>query len=191
MNRRLLLGALVLGLGLLPGVSPATSLYDEQRYRSLVSDVRSFQAGQSLTVLIYEQAAASASADTDTSKSTDVEASVQAKDWDRDAELGIGSDFSGGGNISRSGQLMGSVSVTIEQVLLSGELLIYGEQLIEFNDEKQQIRVSGRVRPEDVSAQNTVPSTRITDAQISYIGDGLLGSRQKPGILTRFFNWLF
>ncbi len=47
------------------------------------------------------------------------------------------------------------------------------------------------MRPEDISSDNTVISTRIADAKIKYIGDGLLSDREKPGILTRFFNWLF
>ena len=169
----------------------AASLYSDGPYQSIVSDQRSHQVGEILTVLIFEQAAAETSADTDTSKSVDVAGGVSADGVRHDASLGVESDAAGGGTINRAARLVASVSVTIEEVLPSGELKVQGEQVIEFNDEVQHIAVSGRVRRQDISAQNTVPSTRLADAKISYIGDGLLGDRQSPGVITRFFNWLF
>ena len=48
-----------------------------------------------------------------------------------------------------------------------------------------------KVHMEDISADNTVISTRLADAQISYVGHGLLGRQQKPGLITRFLGWLF
>lgn len=167
------------------------SLYSDERYESLVASQRSHRVGESLTVLIFEQASAEASADTDTNKSLDVAGRASADSTRHEAALGISNDFAGGGTINRSAELFASVSVTIEEIMPSGELKVRGEQLIEVNDEIQRIAVSGRVRLQDISAQNTVPSTRLADANITYVGDGLLGDRQAPGILTRFFNWLF
>jgi flagellar L-ring protein precursor FlgH len=46
------------------------------------------------------------------------------------------------------------------------------------------------VRPIDVTETNTILSSRIAEAKISYVGDGLLGEKQRPGILTRFLSWL-
>ncbi|MEW8119974.1 MAG: flagellar basal body L-ring protein FlgH, partial [Candidatus Thiodiazotropha sp.] len=108
-----------------------------------------------------------------------------------DATLGIGNDSSGGGTINRTGRLMASVSVTIEKILDNGEMVVKGEQSIEFNNENQFIHVEGRVRPEDISAENTVLSTRLADAKIRYVGEGLLGRSQEPGLVTKFFNWIF
>jgi flagellar L-ring protein precursor FlgH len=169
----------------------ADSLFNEATYRPIMSDHRSFDTGQSLTVLIYEQASAASSADTDTNRSTDISGEVRGNDNRNTGSLNLSNNFEGGGTISRSGKLMASVTVTITDKLDSGELLIAGEQVIEFNNEKQHIRLSGRVRPEDIDANNTILSTRVADARITYVGDGLLGKRQKPGIFTRFFGWLF
>jgi flagellar L-ring protein precursor FlgH len=41
-----------------------------------------------------------------------------------------------------------------------------------------------------VTEGNVVLSTRISDARITYVGDGILGEKQRPGLLTRFLNWL-
>ena len=184
---------LTIGLGLLCLVATvqANSLYDDRSYQGLYTDPRAARAGETLTVLIYEQASAATSADRATNESANIGGSVRT-DSDFDAgEVDVSTDSKGGGSLSRTGQLVASVSVTVQEVLPNGELLVQGEQTIEFNEENQHIFVSGRVRPDDISAENTVVSTRLADANISYVGDGLLGSQQKPGWLTRFFNWVF
>jgi flagellar L-ring protein precursor FlgH len=178
----------------------ADTLYSDKAYVGLVSDPRAARVGQTLTVLIYEQATAATSADRETNKSIGFSGQydeVTATDGVRttDAFSQYGADAStrseGGGTISRSGRLVASVSVSVMEILPSGELHVRGQQLIEFNEETQFIKVEGRVRPEDISADNTVISTRLADAQISYVGDGLLGRQQKPGLITRVLGWLF
>jgi len=189
-NLKLLSSGVVLTL-LLLGPAAAGTLFDETSYRSLVGDHRAFNVGESLTVLIYEQASAASSADTDTNKDFDVAGRVRGNYSDHGGSLELSNNFSGGGTVSRSGNLVASISVTVTEVLPNGEMKVSGGQWIQLNEEQQRIEVSGRVRPEDISVNNTVSSTRLADGHIDYIGDGLLGSRQKPGILTRVFNWLF
>jgi flagellar L-ring protein precursor FlgH len=41
-----------------------------------------------------------------------------------------------------------------------------------------------------VSESNTVLSSRIADAKISYIGDGIVGEKQRAGIVSRLLSWL-
>ena len=106
-------------------------------------------------------------------------------------DVGINNSFDGNGSLSRTGKFVASVSVTIIDVTESGDLLIRGKQSLEFNNEKQDIELEGKVRPTDVSSDNSVISTRIADAKIKYVGEGLLSDREQPGILTKFFNWLF
>ena len=172
-------------------VANATSLYSDTQYTSLVGDHRSHKVGESLTVLIFEEASSATSADTDTKRLFDISAEAKGNRETNAGELGLSNNYAGGGTINRSGKLAASVTVTIIDLLDTGEMAISGEQVIEFNNEKQHIKLSGRVRPEDISAQNTILSTRVAGASITYVGDGLLGRRQKPGIFTRFFDWLF
>ena len=69
-------------------------------------------------------------------------------------------------------------------------MYVSGRQQILVNGEKQLIELSGRVRPIDVTEANTVLSSRIADANITYIGDGILAEKQKQGILTHILGWL-
>ena len=54
-----------------------------------------------------------------------------------------------------------------------------GTQQLTINEETQRIALSGRVRPEDVSDGNVVSSTRLADADITYVGEGHLADRQQ------------
>jgi flagellar L-ring protein precursor FlgH len=200
--RRLILCYLTAGFTfLLPiHVLHADTLYSDKSYVGLLSDPHASRVGQSLTVLIYEQATAATSADRETNKSVGFSgevSEVKRSDGQRDNDSSgrwtgdARTKSEGGGSISRSGRLVASVSVTVISVEPTGELLVSGEQIIEFNEETQHITIEGRVRPEDISANNTVASTRLSDARISYVGHGLLGRQQKPGLVTRFLTWVF
>ncbi len=185
------MGILLIFIAMMTQTGFSQTLFDEKKYSALVEDHRSHQVGESLTILIYEQASAATSAGTDTNKSMDLSAGAGKKSRSEIGNLEFNNKFKGGGTVSRTGKLIASVTVTIREILDSAEMLIEGKQLIEFNNEKQFIHVSGRVRPEDISTENTVVSTRVADAKITYMGDGLLGKRQKPGFLTRVVNWVF
>jgi flagellar L-ring protein precursor FlgH len=178
----------------------ADSLYSDKSYVGLVSDPRANRVGQALTILVYEQATAATSADRDTNESVSLSGQfdeVTGSDGQRNTDSfgqyrGQGGTRSeGGGTISRTGRLVASVSVTITDVAPSGELHIAGQQSIEFNEETQIIKIEGRIRPEDIAADNTVISTRLADARISYVGHGLLGRKQRPGFFSTIFGWIF
>ena len=78
----------------------------------------------------------------------------------------------------------------IIEELPEGLLRVSGEQMLTVNDEQQQIRISGLVRPDDISYDNTVLSFRLADAQIDIIGDGVVTDAQKQNIIFKFFKWL-
>jgi len=160
-------------------------------YPSLVSDHRAYAVGQSVTILIYEEASSTTSAGSSSNKSIKVSGRLEKPNSVDVGGVNLENGEVGEGTITRKGQLVASVSATVEEVLATGELRIHGEQKIEFNNETQYIKVSGRIRPEDIRGDNTILSTRIAQADITYVGDGLLGSRQKPGFISRIFNWLF
>jgi flagellar L-ring protein FlgH len=187
-NKALLLFLLACSGAAIP--AGADSLYDQSRFRSFVSDHRAYRSGDKLTVLITEIASVSTTANTTTGKDGTVSATLRTRNENTDVGAGLGEDFSGGGKIERTGKLVAQLTVTIQSVDANGDLVVKGEQEIEVNDERQWLALEGRVRPEDVKADNTVYSSRISDAKIKYTGNGLLAEKQKPGILTRFLSWL-
>jgi flagellar L-ring protein precursor FlgH len=167
------------------------SLYQPETFRALTSDNRAYRIGDALTVVVVENSSASNSADTTTEKRGSVGfAATLTNNADRKGSVDLNEDFAGKGKINRSGKLLATLTVNVVGHTENGDLLVAGSQVIELNGEKQQLQVDGRVRPVDIGDNNTVISSRIADARISYIGDGILGEKQRPGILTRFLSWL-
>jgi len=82
------------------------------------------------------------------------------------------------------------VAARVVKVLDNGNLLIEGRRSLVVNTETQNITISGVVRPQDVTAANTVLSSQIADAEVQMEGDGLLAEAQRPGILYRILDWL-
>ena len=157
--------------------------------RSLFSDRRAQGQGDLLTVLISEAASVSANAQTRTAKGESASANLLQRDGEIQlANAGFDSKFSGGGQIQRSGTLLARLTVKIDSIDANGNFLVSGEQLITINNEKQHIRVSGIVRPDDVTGDNTVPSWRVSGANIELVGKGILARKQSPGILTRLLS---
>jgi flagellar L-ring protein precursor FlgH len=182
--------ALVLAL-----VAPLSSHGEEQpksgtpMYPSLYADRRAYDTGDILTVIITETAAATATARTRADKSDNVTGSIQQPDenpWR--IELAFSNDFTGGGEIQRTGRLVARLAVLVEGVDANGNLRIRGEQDIEVNNEKQRIALTGLVRPEDITPDNTVASWRIANADIDFVGKGILARKQSPSLLTKLFD---
>jgi flagellar L-ring protein FlgH len=168
------------------------SLYQEASFRPLTSDHRALRVGDSLTVLVFENSSASTSAGTDTERNVDIGLGVTVTRPTREAtgSLVFNNDFSGAGKLQRSGKLAAQITVTVQSVDPNGDLHVAGRQLIAVNEDKQEIVLAGRVRPQDISENNTVVSSRLADATISYVGEGLLAEKQKPGLATRLLGWL-
>ncbi|MCU7919000.1 MAG: flagellar basal body L-ring protein FlgH [Candidatus Thiodiazotropha sp. (ex Dulcina madagascariensis)] len=181
---------LIVMLLLYPGLAQSGSVY-QNGYLPLTTDHSASKVGDLLTVLIYESASAAASANTNSSKSIGVSASVDSTHLNKFGKVDLSNNTEGAGTISRTGKLVASVSVVVDAVEKNGDMRISGNQRIDFNDETQLISIKGKVRKEDIKSDNTILSTRLADAEIVFIGDGLLGERQKPGIITRIFNWIF
>ena len=96
--------------------------------------------------------------------------------------------FEGEADSSQSNSLSGAITVTISDVLPNGNLVVRGEKWLTLNQGEEYIQISGIVRPQDVGTNNTILSTQIGDARITYSGEGVLAESNKMGWLARFFN---
>lgn len=167
----------------------AGSLYQEQNFRALTADHKAYRPGDAITVMIFENASASQTANTSTGRDARVNVNLTGTGKSANAGVAAGNQIDGTGRTVRQGQVLAQITVRVQGVEPNGDLLIAGEQLLEVNNEKQQIKVQGRVRPEDVSDANTVLSTRVADARISYVGQGDLADRQRPSWWQRVLTW--
>jgi len=181
-------------LALAAGAAQAQSLYVENTFRALAADQRAFRAGDVITVQVFESSSASTTTDTATQRNNGLGASFQIVTPDSSKRFGgnvaVGGEFDGGGRTQRTNRLLATLTVSVQEVLPNGDLKLTGRQVLMVNDEEHTVSVEGRVRPQDVSAQNTVLSTRLADARITYVGDGALSERQRRGWWRAFLDWL-
>lgn len=168
----------------------AENLYNVDSYHALTSDRRAYQVGDILTVVVLENSSASATAGTKTDKSNDAAVKFLSPTSQKNYSLGLNEDFNGNGKIARSGKLLAQLSVTVGEIANNGDLFVKGEQLIEINGEKQSINLQGRVRSRDIDENNIILSSKIADAKITYIGDGVLADSQHKGWLSRVISIL-
>ncbi|MEQ1889159.1 MAG: flagellar basal body L-ring protein FlgH [Alphaproteobacteria bacterium] len=89
------------------------------------------------------------------------------------------SNNSGKGSVDRKEEIVTTVAAIITQIMPNGNLVIQGRQEVRINFEVREIMISGVVRPEDISNQNTIQHTQIAEARISYGGRGQLTDVQQ------------
>ena len=188
-----------------PEVSPAErggSLYAAATEMTLFEDVKASRRGDIVNVILAEKNTAKKSSDTSISKTNEAtlnnpvlggsERSEVGTLWGRGFNLGFGLDseqsFSGQSGSNQSNQLSGSIAVMVIEELPRGNLLIQGEKWITLNQGNEFIRIRGVVGKADISSNNTILSTLIADARISYSGTGAPAHANSMGWLSRFFN---
>lgn len=177
-------------------VVPTGSLFQAQYADELYSDIKARRLGDIITVVLEEQTTASKSATTETAKESNAELAapeifgrpITIGGNPLSASLGGSRDFSGEADSGQSNSLNGQITVTVIKVLPNGNLIVRGEKWMKINTGDEYIRLTGMLRPEDVSADNTIPSMRVANARIEYSGTGSLAQVQEPGWLTKFFN---
>lgn len=179
--------------GLLISFGPrvmAADLYSPAKFDAPAADHRALRPGDNLTVLVTEMTTATSDARTSTDKNGALTGSMDLHLRQQKAGFSLGDTFDGGGTTERSDKLVASLTVVVQSVDADGYLHVAGRQEININGERQSLSVEGRVRPQDIAPDNTVLSSRLSDARISYTGKGMLGESQRPGLFTRLLSWL-
>lgn len=164
------------------------SLFDDVIYRPFIADKKAYLPGDLLTVIVLETSNAQTSADLSSSKElkTALEASYNKRP--QEISLGVKGDGRSAAKTERNGKIKAALTVRIKDVMPNGSYCIEGHQRIQINGELQTIQLSGVVRQEDISTQNTVLSTRLAEAKITYTGDGSVSNSQKYNYLYRFLS---
>ena len=160
---------------------------------SLFADPRARRVGDLVRILIVERSEATTSASTGAKSTGEVDVSGRGL-LESVIPLLAGSGetrFDGQGRSVRSGSVKAQLTAQVVEVLPNGLLRLEGRQTIRVNEEEQEMVLSGLVRPQDIGPDNTVLSGYVADARITFRGSGVLASKQRPGLLSRLFGWLF
>ena len=100
-------------------------------------------------------------------------------------DLASTGEWNAGGRAANTLSVSNRTAVTVVDVLPNGNLVVEGAKIIRTNQEDQYAYMRGVVRPVDIAADNTIPSTKIADAQVEFIPSGQLTEAQKKGWLLR------
>lgn len=93
------------------------------------------------------------------------------------------SGLSASGQSTTDSNLLTTFGAEVVDVLPNGMLVVQATREITFSQQTQLIKLRGLVRPEDVSAQNQVLSTAMTDLELEVTGKGIVNDstyRQNP-----------
>ena len=175
---------------------PTGAIFQPEQVNGIYSDIKAHRVGDIITIELAESTSASKKANTQSGKNNKMELEpvtlggvpVTAGAYDLSASIGQSSAFKGQAKADQSNSLQGNISVSVIKVLPNGNLLVRGEKWIMLNNGNEYIRITGLVRPEDVSSENSVSSQRVANARIHYGGTGDLANTQEQGWLTSFFN---
>ena len=89
------------------------------------------------------------------------------------------STSNGTGSVNRQESVSLTVAAVITDKLPNGNLVIGGSQEVKINNELRELLISGVIRPEDISSDNTIDHTKIAEARISYGGRGDISQVQR------------
>jgi flagellar L-ring protein precursor FlgH len=182
------------------------SLYHQASSPSLFRDLTAFRVGDIVTIRIVESSTASKAADTDLSKDASVSAGITSLlgyqysmphnpkvTLDPSAMIGAktASSFKGSGATTRKESMTAQMSARVVQILTNGDMAIRGSREITVNHEKQVMILEGVIRPSDIASDNTVLSSYIADARISYTGKGVVSDKQRPGWMSRVLDYVW
>lgn len=173
------------------------AIYQAGYSKNMFEDARARGVGDLITVILAEETDAEKSASTSTAKDNSIAFGAptvfgQPVEHNGNAVLtasaNTSTDFSGDGASSQSNSLTGNITVFVANVLPNGNLVIRGEKRLTLNQGDEYIRLSGIVRPEDITPENTIESTKVANAEILYSGNGAIADSNRQGWLSRFFN---
>ena len=166
---------------------------------SFFHDPRATHVGDVITVNVSVTDAAKLSNTTTSSRTNSDDANLTnffglenalPKSMDPGSLVKMGSDNSnvGAGAINRSEAINMTLAALVAQVLPNGNMVISGHQQVLVNNEMRDMQVSGIVRTEDITADNTVDLSQIAEARINYGGKGNMTNVQQPRYGSQLFD---
>jgi flagellar L-ring protein FlgH len=164
---------------------------------ALFENATAHRVGDIVTIRLVESTNASKSSSTTTKKATTLDlpgptlfgrpvtaGGIPILDTSLDHDSG----FDGQGDSKQSNQLTGDITVAVVKRLPNGNMLVRGQKWIGINQGREFIRIQGVIRAIDVQPDNSIVSTKVANASISYGAKGALADANKQSWLARFFN---
>lgn len=185
---------------LLALLAPAQNLYKHARKSvSLIADTRASAIGDILTVVIRETTKIKQEDKLNRQTKTGLAARLEAFTLDDNMfpdntlpKIDIRQERSHEGNAKqeKDSNVEAKIAVIVIDVMPNGNLVVAGSRIVRVDDEEKTFRISGIVRPLDVSKDNSVPSSQVADARVSITGEGGNTRMVTKGPIGKFFDIL-
>jgi flagellar L-ring protein precursor FlgH len=173
-------------------VATAGSIWSsEGRLVRLGTDAKAARVHDVISIVVIESLAASTDGQVKNVRASNASSNVTALFGALKASNAlqnlVGQNSSSGLTAQGQSTTNSSVSTTfggeVVDVLPNGMLVVQATRQLTFSQQTQLIKLRGLVRPEDVSAQNQVLSTAMTDLELEVTGKGIVSDstyRQNP-----------
>ena len=161
--------------------------------RALVADRRAGRVGDVITILVVEKSSASHQAAHETDKKTAASGGPGEGILNLFPDLSAKAErtTSGSGSTTQTTSLVDRISGIVTGVTLQGNLQVQATRRVKLNKDEIALAVTGLVRPDDVSLDNSVLSTQIADCRIEWSGRGPIPEKQRPGLLSMLLGFLW
>jgi len=170
------------------------AIFQVSSYRGYFEDRKARLLGDTLTVQIEEKLSARQSSTSSLDRKGSVDASVTAFPYAGKSSLNklsvngsSGNTFEGKGSTLSDNTFIGTITVTVVEVLPNGNLVVAGEKQVGINQNIESLKFAGVVSPMTIQAGNVVSSTQVADARMQVRGKGDIDRAQTTGWLSRFF----
>lgn len=186
------------------GLVWADSIWDNAKGNLYTAERKRLRVGDVVTILISETSSAAQEATTKTTKQSGIGFDLLSG-WDQVANL-LGNEtlrktftgrlsgndtYQGTGQTARKSNVRAVVTAVITEILEGGNVYVVGEHKVKVNNEIETIRISGIIRPADITPANTVNSFQLAKAEVAVNGVGVVAAKQSPGVLTKLLGWFF
>jgi len=179
----------------------AQSLWKDDGPRaSLISDNVARKQGDILTIIVQESQTVNDKQEVKLEKESDLNSAltsfnIKENMWNPlpDMKQTTTSDFEGKADYKKEGRFEARISATVIDTLPNGNLVIEGRRHIYMDNEEKTIKVTGVVRPLDITTENTIASEKVSDARVSYDGEGELSRSTERSWFDSFLSiiWPF
>lgn len=103
-------------------------------------------------------------------------------------DLNRDSTLDGSGSVNRADRATFTLAARVVGVEPNGNLLVQGFQQTQISAEVRYLSVSGVIRAQDISRNNTVSYEKIADARLTYVSDGEAGAQVRRGFIPRVID---
>lgn len=183
-----------------PAPRASGAIYQASRDMRLFEDRTARRVGDTVVIRLVESTAATKSASTAASKSSNINLenpilfgasfgnpALAASKNNYATTISGERELGGEGASDQSNSLTGNLSAVVIGVYPNGNLAIRGEKMLTLNQGEEVVQISGVIRPEDIGADNSILSSQVADAKITYAGNGALADANTISWLGRFF----